>query len=150
MRRFIGSIDAKVDAKGRVFVPAVFRKILQEMGDERLILRKDVFQDCLVLYPASGWNHELNRLRSKLNRWDERQQMIYRQFVLDSETLILDANGRILLPKRYMQATGILLEVKFVGMDDSIEVWCRAKLDELVLSPEEFKDELKQILEEPD
>ena len=44
MVRFLGNIEAKTDAKGRIFLPAVFRKQLQAAGEERLVLRKDVFQ----------------------------------------------------------------------------------------------------------
>ena len=47
--QFIGNVEAKMDAKGRVFFPASFRKLLQAEG--RLIMRKDIYQDCLVLYP---------------------------------------------------------------------------------------------------
>ena len=54
--RFLGSIDAKLDAKGRAFLPAVFRKVLQGAGCESMVMRKDVFQPCLVLYPESVWN----------------------------------------------------------------------------------------------
>ena len=50
--RFLGNIEAKMDTKGRAFLPATFRKVLQGGGDERLVLRKDVFQPCLVLYRA--------------------------------------------------------------------------------------------------
>ena len=56
--RFIGNIEAKVDAKGRVFLPAVFRKELPGDDTATLMLRKDLFQDCLVLYPESIWNEE--------------------------------------------------------------------------------------------
>lgn len=54
--RFLGNSEAKTDAKGRVFFPAVFRKQLQTAAEECLILRKDTYQDCLVLYPESVWN----------------------------------------------------------------------------------------------
>ena len=44
MIRFLGNIEAKTDTKGRVFIPAGFRKQLQAASEERLVLRKDVFQ----------------------------------------------------------------------------------------------------------
>ena len=44
--RFLGNLEAKTDAKGRVFIPAGFRRQLQSASEERLVLRKDVFQDC--------------------------------------------------------------------------------------------------------
>ena len=48
MIQFLGNIEAKADAKGRVFIPATFRKQLQAASEERLVLRKDVYQDCLL------------------------------------------------------------------------------------------------------
>jgi len=146
MNRFIGNIDAKADSKGRVFVPAVFRKILNESGEDQLILRKDVYQDCLILYPFQTWNDELNDLRSKLNKWNKEHQNIYRQFVLDSEKLEMELNGRILIPKRYMQMVGISSEVRFVGMDQTIELWSRSKLEQSLLTPEDFEAGVQKFL----
>ena len=103
MIRFLGNIEAKADAKGRVFIPATFRKQLQIASEEKLIMRKDVFQDCLTLYPESVWNEELNELRSRLNKWNSKHQLIFRQFVSDVEVVTPDNNGRILIPKRYLQ-----------------------------------------------
>ena len=68
--RFLGTIDSKTDAKGRAFLPASFRKVLSTAGAERLVLRKDIFQPCLVLYPESVWNQMLDSLRARLNRWN--------------------------------------------------------------------------------
>lgn len=48
--RFLGNIEAKADDKGRVFLPAQFRKALLTAGDETLVVRMDVFQSCLVIY----------------------------------------------------------------------------------------------------
>ena len=36
--RFLGNIEAKLDVKGRAFLPAIFRKVLQAGGEERLVL----------------------------------------------------------------------------------------------------------------
>jgi MraZ protein len=146
MDKFIGNIDAKLDVKGRVFVPATFRKTLQSSGNLQLVLRKDIHQDCLVLYPATTWDEELEQLRVKLNKWDERQQQIFRQFVLESETLDMDANGRILIPKRYQQMAHIGNEVRFVGMYNTIEVWSRSKLEKPLLEAEEFKAGIREFL----
>ena len=72
--RFLGSIEAKLDAKGRAFLPATFRKLLQAGGEEHWVLRKDVFQPCLVLYPESVWNEQMDLLRQRLSRWNKQQQ----------------------------------------------------------------------------
>ena len=144
--RFIGNIEAKADSKGRVFLPACFRRILQSGGCEKVMLRKDVYQDCLVLYPEESWNEQLNLLRSRLDKWSSKHQMIFRQFVADVEELSIDSNGRILLPKRYMNMAAIKQEVRFIGMDDTIEIWAKEKLEKPFMSPDEFSSELEKIM----
>ena len=41
--RFIGNIEAKSDSKGRVFIPACFRRVLQAAACDTMMLRKDVY-----------------------------------------------------------------------------------------------------------
>lgn len=144
--RFLGNIEARVDAKGRVFFPSAFRKILQSGGDDRLVLRKDVFQSCLVLYPESVWNVQMDELRAKLNRWNKDHQRIFRQYVSDVEMVVLDGNGRFLIPKRYVQMANIVQGVRFIGMGDSIEIWSEESVSKPFMEPEEFGAALEQIM----
>ena len=144
--RFLGNIEAKTDAKGRAFLPATFRKVLQGGGDERLVLRKDVFQPCLVLYPESVWNEQMDALRSRLNRWNKQHQQVFRQFVSEVELLTLDGNGRFLIPKRYLRMADIIQDIKFVGMGDTIEIWSNKKAEELQMKPEEFGQALEELM----
>ncbi len=144
--QFLGNIEAKTDAKGRVFIPAVFRKLLQAAGEERLVLRKDVFQDCLVLYPESVWFNTQDVLRQRLNPWNARQQAVFRQFVSDAEVVVPDGNGRILIPRRYLQLAGIRDEVRFIGMDQTIEIWSREKAEQPFMDPQEFGNALQEVL----
>ncbi len=144
--QFIGSNDAKTDAKGRVFFPANFRKILQEAGEESLVLRKDVFQDCLVVYPESVWKEQLTAMRLKLSRWNKQQQQVFRQFAADAEVLATDSNGRILIPRRYREMAGIQQDVRFVGMCDVIEIWAKEKLDTPFVPTEEFGLALEELM----
>ena len=144
--RFLGNIEAKTDAKGRVFLPATFRKMLQASGDEALVLRKDIFQDCLVLYPESVWNEQMDTLRSKLNRYNAQHQRIFRQFVSEVEMLTLDGNGRFLIPKRYLAMAAIRQEVKFIGMGDTIEIWASEKVEESKMSGDEFGEALEDLM----
>lgn len=148
--RFLGNIEAKTDAKGRAFLPAVFRKVLQASGEESLVLRKDVFQPCLVLYPQSVWNEQMDILRRRLNRWNARQQLIFRQFVADVETTSLDGNGRLLIPKRYMKMANIEQNIKFIGMGDTIEIWSNSADNLTFMEPDEFSSALEAIMATPE
>lgn len=144
--RFLGNIEAKVDAKGRAFLPAIFRKVLQAGSEERLVMRKDVFQSCLVLYPESVWNEQMDQMRSRLNRWNKQQQQVFRQFVSEVELLTLDGNGRFLIPKRYLRMAEIDQDIKFTGMGDTIEIWSNKKAEEQQMAPEEFEAALQELM----
>ena len=146
MVRFLGNIEAKTDAKGRVFIPAQFRKQLQAASEDKLIMRKDVFQECLTLYPESVWNEDLNELRNRLNKWNATHQLIFRQFVSDVEIIVPDNNGRILIPKRYLAMADIQNEVRFIGMDNRIEIWAKEKTEQPFMAPDAFGTALEEIM----
>lgn len=146
MIRFLGNIEAKTDAKGRVFIPAGFRRQLQSASEEKLVLRKDVYQDCLILYPESVWFKTQRQLRKFLNKWNAKHQQIFRQFVSDAEIMVPDGNGRILIPKRYLQMAGIQSDVRFIGVDNTIEIWAKEKAEQPFIEPEEFSQALEEIL----
>jgi len=146
--RFLGNIEAKTDVKGRAFLPAVFRKVLQSAGEENLVLRKDVFQQCLVLYPESVWNEQMDNLRSRLSRWNKQQQLVFRQFVSEVELVTLDGNGRFLIPKRYMKMADIEQEIKFIGMGDTIEIWSNKHVEKPFMDAEEFGSALEEMMME--
>lgn len=144
--RFLGNIEAKTDAKGRAFLPATFRKVLQSAGEERVVLRKDVFQPCLVVYPESVWNEQMDSLRKRLNRWDKNHQQVFRQFVSEAEAVSLDSNGRFLISKRSLALTGITQDIRFVGMGDTIEIWAVEKTSTPFMEPETFGQALEQLM----
>ena len=66
MRTFIGNIDAKMDEKGRVFIPAGYRKILGEARSMRMVARRDAEQGCILFYPEEVWNARLEQLSQVL------------------------------------------------------------------------------------
>ena len=144
--RFLGNIEAKADAKGRVFLPAAFRKVLQGEGVEQLVMRKDVHEECLVLYPESVWNELMDGMRARLNRWNRVQQQIFRQFVSDVELITLDASGRILISKRFKEMAGIEQAVRFIGVGDTIEIWAVKAEEEPFVDAETFGSALEELM----
>ena len=144
--RFLGNIEAKTDVKGRAFLPAVFRKVLQAQGEEVLVLRRDVFQKCLVLYPESVWNERLDMLKTQLRTWKPVHQQMFRQFVSEAEVVTLDGNGRFLISKRLLKAAEIDQEIQFIGMDDTIEIWSPKNLKQTLKTDEDFGIEFESIM----
>jgi len=144
--RFLGNIEAKTDAKGRAFLPSVFRKVLQASGDDGLVLRKDIFQQCLVLYPESVWNQRVDLLKSQLKQWKPSHQQILRQFVSEAEVVALDSSGRFLISKRLQKQAGLEQDLQFIGVDDTIEIWSPQLLKATLKSDEEFGADLEEIM----
>ena len=144
--RFLGNIEAKTDAKGRVFLPATFRRLLQTGGCNTLVMRKDIHQKCLVLYPEQVWNDRVDALRARVNEWDDMGQMVMRQYMKEAEVVTLDGNGRLLIPKRYLQLAEIDQAVRFIGMTDTIEIWAAEKAEQPFMTQEDFSTQLKAIM----
>lgn len=144
---FWGNIDAKVDNKGRVAIPIQFRKILQTEGSNIVMLKKDIFQPCLSLFPMEVWNENVTELRTRLNtKWNEKHQQIFRQYVMDVEQIEMDASGRILIPKRYLQMLEKTTDVRFLGVDKYIEIWPRIGLEKPLIAPEDFSKEIQELM----
>lgn len=149
---FIGQFPVRLDAKNRAFMPAGFRRLLQQAGEQTLVVRKDYFENCLVVYPATQWRDEIAGVRARLNRFDGNQQMVYRKLVSEAQEVQLDSNGRILLPKALLDKVGIKQDVLFVGMEQTIEIWnpdvAAGKGDQPFMSDSEFADSLKKFMTE--
>ena len=145
MKTFLGKIDAKLDAKGRVFVPSVFRKVLSEEERERVVVRMEADEKYLLVYPESVWNRQVVELQSKLNEWDSEDQMLLMQFVGDAEVLEFDAQGRVLLPKRLQMRMGLENEIVFVGMVDRIAMWNKSVYEEQFVVKAKLSERLKML-----
>ena len=149
---FIGQFPVRLDAKNRAFMPAGFRRILQQSGCQTLVVRKDYFENCLVVYPAAQWQEEIAKVRAKLNRFDGNQQMVYRKLVSEAQEVQLDSNGRMLLPQALLDKVGIKQDALFVGLEQTIEIWAPDMAasggEQPFMTDGEFADNLKKFMTE--
>lgn len=149
---FIGQFPVRLDAKNRAFMPAGFRRILQQSDSQTLVVRKDYFENCLVVYPAAQWQEEIAKVRARLNRFDGNQQMVYRKLVSEAQEIQLDSNGRMLLPQALLDKVGIKQDALFVGMEQTIEIWApdiaASGSQQPFMSDSEFADNLKKFMTE--
>ena len=151
---FIGKYYGKTDAKNRVFLPALFRKLLSQTCPDaqlQLVVRKDIFEKCLVIYPMEQWEDEVAKLRSGLNRFDSAKQMVYRKMVSEAVYVTPDNSGRILLPKQMLDSVGISEGVLFVGMEQTIEIWASESengAETIFMSDEDFAESIRKMMSE--
>lgn len=144
MSTFIGNIEAKVDVKGRVFIPAPYRKILSFTDKSVVVMRKDPDNNCLVIYPEKVWENKLDELKLVLDEWNEQDQLLLMQFVSDAEWLDVDSQGRVLIQKKYLQQIGVESDALFVGGVDRFTIWSPSVYASTKLSSEDFARLLRQ------
>ncbi|MBE6329206.1 MAG: cell division/cell wall cluster transcriptional repressor MraZ [Paludibacteraceae bacterium] len=142
MCRFSGNMDVKVDGKGRLFVPAAFRRALE--GDSTLFLRVDTVSKCAKFYPASEWEKLNAQFMSQLNLWNQSDLRLYRQFSAGVEQVDLDASGRILIQRRNLDLLEITSEALVVGVGKYFEVWNKDLFEDSLLDDEAFSKALQE------
>ena len=76
-------------------------------------------------------------------------QQLFRQFVSDVEQLTLDGNGRFLIPRRYMKMANIESAVRFIGMDDTIEIWNADTANGAFMDADAFAQQLEDLMTTP-
>lgn len=141
---FTGKYEAKVDAKGRVFIPSCYRKLLSAENRESISVQKDLKMDCLVFFPEKVWNERIEKIIGKLDEWEEEDNNeTLVNLMADVNILDIDSQGRILLPKRIQES--IFLEdgeVVFIGMANRFTLWSKAHYEQNKMSKEKLSDNL--------
>lgn len=143
---FVGNHTVKTDAKNRIAIPAPFRKSLAESEEVGFVLQKDIFQNCLILYPLSEWNNQVEQLRTSLNPYNSKHKRFKSQFLRNTAEVTLDSGGRILLPKKLMGLVDITKEIEVAGADTTIEIWSKSEYDNYGMEADEFAELTEKIL----
>lgn len=81
MLNLLGEYDVRLDAKGRLVLPAGLKKQLADSLSRGFVIDRDVFRPCLVLYPQQVWD-DTNRMLGRLNRFVEKNMEFIRRFTM--------------------------------------------------------------------
>ena len=139
MASFIGQYEAKVDDKGRLVFPAAFKALLPEGELPRLVIKKNIFEDCLEMYTGKEWERQSAELKSKLNFLNKDRAAFWRKYMRDCAEVILDARiGRFAVPRNLLEKIGVTKEVVFSGNDYKIELWAKEKFADSEISDEVY------------
>ncbi len=138
MNNFIGHIQAKLDTKGRLLFPAAFKKSLSPEASDSFVIKKDIFEQCLVLFPADVWKAMVLQLQQGLNPYNRQHNMFLRKFFADTASLSLDSNNRLLIPRRLLSLVGIEHQVVLLGVGNKIEIWAPDKLEDSFVSDDQY------------
>ncbi len=137
MSGFLGSFRHQIDEKGRLSLPASFRR---DAIDRPLVLVQ-VHPDALTLYPEATWAEVEGRLRELLRR-----QPSARAYVLGvtarAVEVVPDRQGRILVPQRLLESVGLKEAALLVGVIDRVEIWDPERFEAAVAEPGADADRL--------
>jgi MraZ protein len=150
MATFIGDHTCRVDAKGRIVLPSAFKKQMPLAAMERFVVKKDIFEPCLVLFPMDEWDRQNSIIRSRINPYNKEHGKFLREFYKGTAEVVLDASNRILIPRRLLEIAGIDNEAIMAGQDGKIEIWSSKLYDDQSAEADDFAMLAEKIMGDAD
>jgi MraZ protein len=147
MTTFIGEYTCKLDSKGRLMLPVAFKKQNNSSIQDRFVIKKDIFENCLILYPIDEWERQTTLIRRKLNPYNKEHNTFLRRFFKGMAELMLDSNNRILVPKRLLDEVKADKEIVMAGQMGKIEIWAKDQYDSVNVGNDEFVSMAEKIME---
>ena len=114
---FIGEYNHSVDAKGRMAIPAKFRKKLKGGA----VVTKGL-DNCLVVYPKQEWD-ELAKKLAALPISKANTRAFSRLMLAGAMDVDVDTQGRIMIPEYLRTYAGMSKKVVVAGLFNRMEVW---------------------------
>jgi MraZ protein len=115
---FIGKHDRSLDDKGRLVLPAGYRRSFEDAGGGVLA----PWDRCLGLWTTDMFGEVMDKLLTKVSD-GEADDDVARLFQGAAWDVQLDAQGRFVLPEEHRRHAGITREVKVLGQTRRVEIW---------------------------
>ena len=142
MAGYLGAFEHQLDEKGRVALPAAFRRGAE---GEPLVLMHGWEDQHLTLLPQPVWRELLERLM-EVRRGDEVAANAVRRLLARATEVVPDKQGRILLPAALQAAAALAGTVMLHGNIDRVELWSPARFRAVVeVVPEEERAALARF-----
>lgn len=158
-RRFRGSEEVKVDAKGRVSIPAKFRRVFESCDPDWDTGKR---AQLVIVYGTRDWNYlqlftmtameEIEDGISRMPRGSAARNLLENIYQGHADEAEIDADGRLVLPQKLREKIGLTDSAFFISAGDSLKVWNPAayadeerRLEELVPEFEPGADPLSLL-----
>ena len=132
MSSFKGQYSYTIDLKGRINIPAKFRKTISPEANETFVLTRGL-EDCIFAYPLDEWNIIEKKLRT-LPATRKEIRLYIRMTTSYATEVQFDKQGRIALPQYLIELSQITKDVLIIGTLNKLEIW----------SPEIYEQYLKE------
>jgi MraZ protein len=141
---FKGTYRHRIDPKGRLPVPAVFRRTLDQ-GSGMVVTLLD---QCLAVYPAAQWARLETQLHA-LPAFSKQVKALTRLLLSRATDCEVDVQGRILLPPALREAVGLGRDAVVVGVLNRFEIWSPESWDAFVRESERLLDDVSLDIQWP-
>jgi MraZ protein len=141
---FKGTYHHRIDAKGRLPIPAAFRRALG--AGPRVVVT--LFDQCLAVYTEAEWGR-LEAQLAALPAFGKQVKALTRLIVSRAADCDLDVQGRILLPPALRQAARLERDAVVVGVLNRFEVWSPGSWDDFVKESEALLDDVSLDVQWP-
>jgi len=146
MTFFTSEYECKLDAKGRLVLPARIKNGLPETSGNELVIGLG-FEKCLIVYPIL----EFKKLYAKvagLSEFNPDYRKLQRNFFRGNTVVELDNSGRFLIPKQMLNYAQLEKQVIVVGMGNKVELWNpELYKEQLYDNQNEFSDHVQKYLD---
>lgn len=136
MALFLSTFTNKIDAKGRVSVPAQFRNALSHQDFSGIVVYESFINECVE-------GCDIDRIKKlsdsidNLDPFSEERDAFATTILGGAIQLTIDGDGRVVLPEELITKNNIKKQALFVGKGPTFEIW----------NPESFKDYLAKAKE---
>jgi len=141
-----GTYRHRIDAKGRLPVPAAFRRALAEAGPPTLVVTP--LDQCLAAYPMAEWAR-LEQQLARLPPFSGPAKALTRLVTSRAVDCDLDVQGRVLLPPGLRAAAGLQAEAVVIGVLNRFEVWSPERWESFLADSERLLDDATLGVEWP-
>lgn len=122
-QRFTSSSVHKVDAKGRVSVPALYRRVLEQGDTPGLVLIPHLKgQNCIEVF-SNDFYERMARAIGRMRPFSKERRRLEYEFMAGAIPMQLDDNGRIVLSPKLQEELGIDGQALFVGLSETFQIW---------------------------
>jgi MraZ protein len=142
---FKGTYRHRIDAKGRLPVPAAFRRALGS-GEATVVVT--LLDQCLAVYPHAEWARLEEQLRA-LPAFSKQVKALTRLLLSRAADCEIDVQGRILLPPALRASADLERDAVVVGVLTRFEIWSPDSWDGFVRDSERLLDDVSLDIQWP-
>ena len=127
-------------------LPQAFKKNMPEVARDKFVIKKDMYEKCLVLYPIDEWQSRIQTILDNTNQFNREHRMLIREFSKDTAEVELDASNRILIPARLLKMAEIDKDVVLAGQLGQIEIWSKELYEQTGINSDDLGELANKIL----